>query len=225
MVKPAARPRLSLRGERNSTGKAKTGDALFVLGLGNPGARFEGTRHNAGCRTVDILLGESGLRLRYGLFSSLGAARIDAGGGRGALVLLRWEGFMNRSGAAVPRLKRRYGLEPERLVVVVDNMDLPAGRVRLRMGGGDAGHNGLKSLIAAWGGGGFRRLYIGVGRPAAGISVVDHVLGRPEGCEADALEDACRRAAGALARSRGVTERDFAALAEELSASAVSGSG
>ena len=205
--------------------KAGAVDSLFVLGLGNPGARFEGTRHNVGFRTVDILLGELALRLRRRLFSPLAAARIQssasggphpAGGAAASLILLRWGGFMNHSGAAVPHLKRRYRLNPGHLLVVVDNMDLPPGRSRLRMNGGDAGHNGLKSLIAAWGGGGFRRLYIGVGRPSPGTPVVEHVLGRPEGRYAEAVEAACARAARAILSTQGVTEGDFAALAERL---------
>ena len=214
---------LNLRAVPSKAGEV---DSLFVLGLGNPGARFEGTRHNVGFRAVDILLGESGMRLRRRLFSPLAAARIQrsasggphpAGGAAAALILLRWGGFMNHSGAAVPHLRRRYRLNPRQLLVVVDNMDLPPGRCRLRMGGGDAGHNGLKSLIAAWGGGGFRRLYIGVGRPSRGTSVVEHVLGRPEGRDAAAVEGACGRAARAVLSTQGVTEKDFAALAERLS--------
>ena len=101
---------------------------------------------------------------------------------------------MNHSGAVVPYLKRRYRLGPEHLLVVVDNMDLSPGTCRLKMGGGDAGHNGLKSLMVGWGTGAFRRLYIGVGRPRPGASV-------------------CRRAADAV---RDLAFRDMARVAEEL---------
>lgn len=85
--------------------------------------------------------------------------------------------YMNRSGDILPSLMRRTGTESRGVIVITDNMDLPAGRVRMKAGGSSAGHNGLKSIIANTGTGDFYRLYIGVGRPEAGTTVVDHVLG------------------------------------------------
>lgn len=107
--------------------------------------------------------------------------------------------FMNRSGDVIDRVKKRFGLTPEGLLVVCDNLDLCVGRVRLKCGGGTAGHNGLKSIVAALGDSSFLRLYVGIGRPETG-SVVDHVLGLPRADEADEVRDAVERAADAVNR-------------------------
>ena len=188
-------------------------DALIVLGLGNPGARFEGSRHNVGYRVLDIVIQESRVEFRRRLFSSIYSADLILPGAERRLTALRWAGYMNHSGAVVPYLKRRHRLEPKNLVVVVDNMDLSPGVCRLKMGGGDAGHNGLKSLMAGWGTGRFPRLYIGVGRPRPGVSVLDHVLGVPDCPDALAVEGACRRASDAV---RDLAVRDIARVAETL---------
>lgn len=106
---------------------------------------------------------------------------------------------MNRSGDVIDRIKKRFGLTSERLVVVCDNIDLSVGRVRLKRGGGTAGHNGLKSIVTALDDSSFLRLYVGVGRPETG-SVVDHVLSVPGSDEAVAIGDAVARAADAVDR-------------------------
>lgn len=102
---------------------------------------------------------------------------------------------MNRSGQVIPKLMSRYHAGPEKLLVVCDNLDLEVGRVRLKRGGGTAGHNGLKSVVSETGSCEFYRLYIGIGRPAPGESVVEHVLGSPSEQERNSVEAACRRAA------------------------------
>ncbi len=113
----------------------------------------------------------------------------------GPVVFVKPLTFMNRTGLVVPRLMSRYHAGPEKLLVVCDNLDLEVGRVRLKRGGGTAGHNGLKSVVAETGSSEFYRLYIGIGRPSRGESVVEHVLGSPSENEAKALDVACRRAA------------------------------
>ena len=123
---------------------------------------------------------------------------VDRDGDR-TLVLIEPLTFMNRSGDVINSITKRFDLVPERLVVVCDNLDLGVGRVRLKRAGGTAGHNGLKSIIAALGDSSFLRMYVGVGRPETG-SVVDHVLGKPAPDEAVKIGDAVVRAADALNR-------------------------
>jgi PTH1 family peptidyl-tRNA hydrolase len=105
--------------------------------------------------------------------------------------------FMNRSGEVFPALLRKYDVELASLLVVCDNVDLPPGRLKLKRGGGTAGHRGLASIVEAIGSGDFSRLYVGVGRPADG-DVVAHVLGRPGEEEAEAYEQAITRGADAV---------------------------
>jgi len=117
---------------------------------------------------------------------------------------------MNRSGDAIPALFRRYKLAPDRFVVVVDNVDLAPGMCRMKKGGGDAGHNGLKSVIGALGHGDFYRFYIGVGRPSPGISLVDYVLSVPDMNDLADIDSACMRA------SRGILELSYKPIARVI---------
>ena len=105
---------------------------------------------------------------------------------------------MNNSGAILGRVTRRAGLSTDSLVVVCDNLDLPAGVSRLKRGGGDAGHNGLKSVIAHTGTTDFLRLYIGIGHPGGRTSVVDWVLGVPDDPDGELIETAIGRASTAI---------------------------
>ncbi len=124
---------------------------------------------------MDILADALGIRMRP-------AGKADAGRGaaEGAdVALVKPQTFMNLSGEAVAPLFRRHGLSPEELVVVHDDLDIPAGRVRLKRGGGTGGHNGLKSLEEALGTRDFLRVRIGIGRPPEGVDPADYVLGPP----------------------------------------------
>ncbi len=123
-------------------------------------------------------------------------ARVEHSGRQ--LVLARPKTFMNESGIAGARLLRQLGLGLEAVVVVHDELDLEVGRLRLRGGGGTAGHNGLRSLQAHWRSQDFARVRIGVGRPPPGVDPVDYVLGRPRGGEAETFERALERAADAV---------------------------
>ena len=109
---------------------------------------------------------------------------------------------MNNSGDILPSVLHRYGAQPEDLVIVVDNMDLPPGACRIRHGGGHAGHNGLKSAAARLETTDFLRLYVGVGRPEKGTTVVDHVLGEPSASDFKAMDEAMNRAVQALNKLR-----------------------
>lgn len=169
---------------------------LLVLGLGNPGRKYQETRHNAGFWFVSALAAHLGLRWYKPLFKPWRLAR----GSFFTLVQpLTW---MNRSGEILARPPFLDWAGP--LVVAVDTMDLPPGTVRLKARAGTAGHNGLKS-IQAQRPGRFYPLYIGVGRPAAGTPVIDHVLGVPTADERQAINHSIDRTTAILA-SAGLPE-------------------
>ncbi|HEC15397.1 MAG TPA: aminoacyl-tRNA hydrolase [Sedimenticola sp.] len=168
----------------------------LIAGLGNPGARYEDTRHNAGFWFVDLLARRHG-----GVFKSESrfhgqACRIRLTDGE--CWLLKPATFMNRSGQSVSALMRYYRLPVDALLVVHDELDLPAGELRLKQGGGHAGHNGLRDIMSALGGGGFYRLRIGIGHPGDRDKVTDYVLSRPSREDADAILAGLEKAAGAL---------------------------
>ncbi len=146
----------------------------LVIGLGNPGASYAATRHNAGFRFVDRVAADAGARWRKVplLQGMMASARV-----RGMPVLLgKPLAFMNRSGPVVRTMMRRNRLDRAELMVVYDDVALPVGRVRIRPRGGAGGHNGLLSIIEALGSEEFPRIRIGVGGPAEGASMIDHVL-------------------------------------------------
>ena len=157
----------------------------MVVGLGNPGEEYAGTRHNLGAVVVTMLaarLGGSLRRSRELAFS----CEVHIGDQRVALALPQT--FMNESGQSVGRLVRRHGLDdPSRIVVVHDELDLPVGSLRVKAGGGLAGHNGLKSITAHLKTQDYVRVRIGVGRPPGRRSGADHVLRRPPKAEAAEL--------------------------------------
>lgn len=148
---------------------------ILVVGLGNPGPRYVETRHNAGFMVVERLVQAAG----GGPFRSAFEGRIApvALGGSRAWALLP-ETFMNESGRAVGAAARFHRVEPPDVVIVHDELDLPLGDVRLKLGGGDAGHNGLKSVSAHIGTRDYPRVRVGIGRPPAnfGGTVADFVL-------------------------------------------------
>ena len=147
---------------------------LLVAGLGNPGREYERTRHNAGWMVLDELARRHGGSWRSKFSGSLSEVRLDDL----RLALLKPETYMNESGRSVAGAARFFKVEPEALLVVHDDVDLEAGRLQARTGGGLAGHNGLRSLAGDLGTQDFLRLRIGVGRPGRGDprSVSDWVL-------------------------------------------------
>lgn len=147
--------------------------AFVVVGLGNPGARYDGTRHNAGFAVADRLAD----RLGVAFAASGGAGLVAVGAWRGHRVaVVKPQTFMNRSGAAVEDVLRRTGLAPERLVVVTDDLALPVGTLRMKPKGGAGGHNGLADISDALGGNAWPRLRVGVGSDFAPGTQVDFVL-------------------------------------------------
>jgi PTH1 family peptidyl-tRNA hydrolase len=170
-----------------------------VVGLGNPGIEYAGTLHNAGSDTVELLAQRHGTSLRAEKGVQARAAIATIGGRRVALAVPTT--YMNDSGVAVPALARRFGIDdPAAIVVVHDELDLPPGTVRLKSGGGLAGHNGLRSISSHLHSQDFLRVRIGVGKPPSADQGASHVLRRPPRSVRELLEVAVQTAADAVER-------------------------
>jgi PTH1 family peptidyl-tRNA hydrolase len=169
---------------------------LLVVGLGNPGSEYAGTRHNAGAEVIELLASRHGGALKRSRERALvDEVRIDDQ--RVALALPQT--YMNLSGESVAPLVRRFGItEPRHIVIVHDEIDLPVGRLKVKVGGGLAGHNGLKSIKAHLHTDDFVRVRIGVGRPSGAKQGADHVLRRPSRVEQTELDVVVQEAADAV---------------------------
>jgi peptidyl-tRNA hydrolase, PTH1 family len=148
---------------------------LLVVGLGNPGDEYRGSRHNLGAEVVELLAKRHGGRLRKRKERAL-VDEVTIDGHRVALAIPLT--YVNDSGHAVGALVRRFGVDPEQLVVVHDELDLPVAELKVKSGGGLAGHNGLRSIVAHLRTQDFRRVRIGVGKPVSKERGADHVLNR-----------------------------------------------
>ena len=182
----------------------------MIAGLGNPGAEYAETRHNAGFQTVDELARRAGVSYwKNQLGAEVATVRVsdpETEGGARDVVLVKPQSFMNTSGGPISKLCREYNIKPEELLVVHDELDIPAEDVRVKVGGGHAGHNGLRSIIDKLGSRDFSRIRFGIGEPPGRMSGADFVLKQLRGKEAEAFADTVMRAADAceLALSRGV---------------------
>ena len=173
----------------------------LIVGLGNPGAEYAGTRHNVGARCVALLARRHGTALtRHG---RIDRAAIDVGGRR--IHVIRPRAYMNESGPPVAAERRRWSLDRAQLLLVYDDLDLPTGRVRVRPGGGYGGNRGVKSVLDALGGRDVPRVRVGIDRPyddGAPVRdpdrVADWVLSRPSPTERVLLAAAVERAADAV---------------------------
>jgi PTH1 family peptidyl-tRNA hydrolase len=183
-------------GPRNSEPRRGTPADLLVVGLGNPGKEYEGTRHNVGFDVVELLARRHNGRLKAGKERALvDEVRID--GQRVALAMPTT--FMNLSGESVAPLVRRFGItDNAALVIVHDELDLATGVVRVKVGGGLAGHNGLRSIKAHLHADDFVRVRIGVGKPASKEQGADHVLKRVGKADRELLAIAIEIAADAI---------------------------
>jgi PTH1 family peptidyl-tRNA hydrolase len=158
----------------------------LVVGLGNPGERYAETRHNIGCMVAVRSAARAGIALkRQGYQGFYGVGRLA---GEEATVLLP-QTFMNRSGASVAPACQSLGVTPGDLIVVHDEIDLPFGTLRIKLGGGHGGHNGLRSITEALGHGDFVRVRLGIGRPPIGGDVSGYVLSRFASAERQVLPD------------------------------------
>ena len=167
---------------------------IIVVGLGNPGRRYKGTRHNVGQEAVHHLAARLGVRLQDDGWARTGKGRVEGA----ALFLAIPETYMNASGQAVKDLLRRRRRGPADLLVVHDDMDLSLGHLRLRPGNGPGGHNGVRSIIEDLGTGMFPRLRIGIGRPPAGVDPTAFVLDRFTPEERHTIDEAVAVAADAV---------------------------
>jgi peptidyl-tRNA hydrolase, PTH1 family len=169
---------------------------LLVVGLGNPGAEYERSRHNVGAQVVELLADRHGGTLRRVKERAL-VAEVHIDGQR--VVLAFPQTFMNLSGESVALLVKRHGItDPERVVIVQDELDLPLARVKLKRGGGLAGHNGLRSIKAHLHTDGFLRVRIGVGKPVSKEQGAGHVLKRVSRRDRTELDIAVHEAADAV---------------------------
>lgn len=168
----------------------------LIVGLGNPGAEHLRTRHNAGFWFVDALAQRESAR--FGIESKLRGETAKAAVGGTPLWLLKPITFMNASGASVGAALRYWKIEPEEMLVVHDDLDLPPGAARLKFDGGHGGQNGLRDLFAHIGHGKFHRLRIGIGHPGHKDRVSGWVLGRPSKVDEDLMLDAIARSLDVL---------------------------
>jgi peptidyl-tRNA hydrolase, PTH1 family len=168
----------------------------LLVGLGNPGPEYQDHRHNVGFWLLDLLARRHDTRLLYELKFHGMVGRLSLG--PWDLRLLAPLTFMNRSGQSVAAVARYFDIAPTEILVAHDELDLPAGQVRLKQGGGHAGHNGLRDIIGALGSAAFWRLRLGIDHPGDRSRVVDYVLSRPGREEGEAIEGALVRAADSL---------------------------
>lgn len=170
--------------------------AWIIVFLGNPGLRYEGTRHNAGFMTADIIAENLGIKIDRAKFDALTAVT-DFGGER--VLLMKPQTYMNLSGKAVRQAIRFYKLPQRNIIVVSDEIALPPGKIRIRRTGSAGGHNGLKNIIASCGGEDFPRVRIGVGSPPNDEwDIADWVLSKPDFGDAKLIADAALMAAAAV---------------------------
>ena len=178
--------------------KEYTGSIDFIIvGLGNPGDKYETTRHNAGFLTIDVLAQKYDCQLKKLKFKSLyGDCRI----GDKRVILCKPQTFMNNSGETVRDIAAFYKLPPERVLILYDDISLPCGKIRIRRKGSDGGHNGMKSIIYLTAADTYPRIKIGVGqKPHPDYDLADWVLSSFQKDEVEAMKSAFENAASAAA--------------------------
>jgi peptidyl-tRNA hydrolase, PTH1 family len=187
-----------------------TSDRWLIAGLGNPGPQYAGNRHNVGYLSCDEIardLGTTFKRDKSRAFVSTGAMAAAS------VVLAKPMSFMNVSGGPVAAVRNFYKIPTERIIVIHDELDLPFGAVRLKLGGGDSGHNGLRSVTAALGSREYHRIRIGIGRPPGRMDPADFVLHDFSAAERKELPEVLGRAADS---ARLLMERGLAVAQNEV---------
>jgi len=166
----------------------------IIIGLGNPGRKYEDTRHNVGFMAIDKISNQWGLPVQHAKFRAIvGEGRIETE----KVLLVKPQTYMNLSGESVAEILKFYKLTPDDLLVIYDDLDLPTGQLRLREKGSAGGHNGIKSLIQHLGTQEFKRIKVGIGRPEPGRSVSDYVLQAFSAAEKPLIDQAVEHAADA----------------------------
>lgn len=168
----------------------------MIVGLGNPGERYDMTKHNMGFMVIDLLAQDLGVSFSMERSFLAEIAQTHINGEK--VFLVKPQTFMNESGRAVKPLMTYYNLELEDLLVIVDDMDSPVGRVRFRQKGSSGGQRGIKSLLTHLGTDQWKRVKIGIGRPKGGWTVVNHVLSRFDENERDEVRAGIQKAVEAI---------------------------
>ncbi len=172
-------------------------DPWLIVGLGNPGTQYAGTRHNVGQMALDVLADRIGSRFsRHRTNSTVAEGRVAPGGAR--YVLAKPNSFMNLSGGPTSQLLDFYDVGLDRLIVLHDELDIPYDTIRLKRGGGHGGHNGIRDIAAAAGSPDFVRVRIGIGRPPGRMAAADFVLRDFGSTERDTLPNLLEDAADAV---------------------------
>jgi PTH1 family peptidyl-tRNA hydrolase len=167
----------------------------LIVGLGNPGKQYEHTRHNIGFKVIDRLSEQLDIPLDQAKHKGIyGIGNINGE----KVLLLKPLTYMNLSGESIKAVMDYYKIDPEDLVVIYDDLDLPVGKIRLRQKGGTGGHNGMKSAIAHIGTDNFNRIRVGIGRPKNGKQVTDYVLGPFSPEEEDVMDEMVTKCVEAL---------------------------
>lgn len=176
--------------------KKSSGVSWLVVFLGNPGLKYENTRHNAGFMTADALAKDKGVNINRSRYKSLTA---ECSIGDEKVLLMKPQTFMNLSGEAVSEAAKFYKIPPEHVLVVSDDVSLPIGKLRIRQKGSAGGHNGLKSIISLLGSDAFPRIKVGVGAPPhPDYDMADWVLSAFKNQDAEDMEASAKRAAQAV---------------------------
>lgn len=182
----------------------------MVAGLGNPGDEYAQTRHNAGFKAIDELARQANVtywKNQAGAeVASIQVNDAEAEGGKREVILVKPQSYMNTSGGPISKLCAQYKVSVEELLVIHDELDIPAGDVRIKVGGGHAGHNGLRSIMDKMGSRDFSRVRVGIGNPPGRMPVADFVLKQLRSREAEDFDETTFRAAeaAATALTRGV---------------------
>ena len=195
-------------------GEAST-ERWLIAGLGNPGSEYTANRHNCGFMVADVLADRIGVRFKR----DRSRARVAAGRLAGyPVTLAKPQTFMNLSGRPVAALRTFYKIPAEHIVVIHDELDIPFGTIRIKQGGGDNGHNGLRSVTAALGTREYLRVRVGIGRPPGRMDPADFVLHDFSAAERKALPDILERSADAvevlLQRGLAAAQNEFHGAAE-----------
>ncbi|SDO59662.1 peptidyl-tRNA hydrolase [Alkalicoccus daliensis] len=180
---------------RNAAEHEGAASMKLVVGLGNPGKKYERTRHNIGFEAIDRLQQKWNLDLAEQKFKGVYGVERN---GTEKIFVLKPLTYMNLSGESVAQLMKYYQIANEDLLVIYDDLDLAPGKIRLRQKGGHGGHNGIRSIIQHTGSDTFNRIRIGIGRPAPGTAVPDYVLGKFAPADLEKAEQAAEQAAEAV---------------------------